>query len=290
MANDFFQSITPDANSLTGTPLAQLSPLPQAVPINFNGSISQSTNNDQSGINSKVRLVSVLSSNRNAPGILRKQVVFDVTPTFNESRSVEYTSVQPVHMPGGIQIYKHTNSPSFSIVAHFISRNTNDALKNIQNLQILRSWTRNFFGKSATTFSSGRSRDQSDAQLEPMNVADSTDMSIDRIKNSTSSNSSIGVNLLGAPPEVLYLYGYSSQSVDRKNVVGVNINRIPVVLTTLDITYPEDVDYIPIQTTKGAEPFPVKMDVSMTVMETHSPIEYENFSLEAYKSGTLANF
>ena len=70
--------------------------------------IGDSLQNSQSNGNAfKVRLVSVLSMNSNIPSDI-KQVSFDATPTLSENRTVEYIAVQPVHMPGGIQVYKFT--------------------------------------------------------------------------------------------------------------------------------------------------------------------------------------
>jgi hypothetical protein len=230
----------------------------------------------------KVRLVSVIGlATAFQPGDINS-VVFEVTPTFTESGGVEYTSVQPIHMPGSIQTYKYTNSRTFSITAHLISRNTADALKNIKYLQTLRAWRYPYFGNSATTnkTSAGSSLGQMDG---PNSVT------AQQISNPSSGE------LLGAPPEVLYLYAYSTSANDGRGFDysgGVNINRVPVVLSSLTINYPEDVDYLPISLTPSAqtEPFPVKMDIQITLLEAHSPNEFQRFSLQAYKTGNLPNF
>ena len=190
-----------------------------------------------------VRLVSVLQMLNALPSNIT-QVVFDVTPTIAETQSVEYSTVQPIHMPGGIQIYKFTNPRQFALTAHFISRTSADALKNIQNVQLLRSWTRPFFGASSTNYTPLPSTSPVPSTTDPVAA------SIAQINGSSTSD---GVNLLGAPPEVLYFYGYSTvQNNLRKNVKGINLNRIPVVMTSIDINFPEDVDYIPISTSPNA--------------------------------------
>jgi hypothetical protein len=191
-------------------------------------------------------------------------------------------------MPGGIQVYKSTGSRTFEIGAHFISRNTADALQNIKNLQTLRSWTLPFFGASTTSFSGTNNISANPSPYYDMDTPLTAPVGQSQITDSTS-----GVNLLGAPPEVLYLYGYSSiASKDRKNVNGINLNRIPVVVTSLGISYTDDVDYIPVtmSPTQQTEPFPVKMDVTISLAETHSPVDYEQFNLLSYKLGTLKNF
>lgn len=234
----------------------------------------------------KVRLVSVVDlNNAFSPGNINS-VIFEVTPSFSESGSVEYSAVQPVHMPGSIQTYKYTHSRTFNITAHLISRNTADALRNIKYLQTLRSWRYPYFGNSGTTSATQQPAAPSLGQFN------GNDAAMARIQNSTSDASG---ELLGAPPEVLYLYAYSTSNNDKRGLDSnnrVNIDRVPVVLSSLNITYPEDVDYLPINIspTQKTEPFPVKMDVQITLLEAHSPTEYERFNLAAYKTGNLTNF
>lgn len=255
--------------------------------------LGDSAKNSQSNGNAfKVRLVSVLSMNNNIPSEI-KQVAFDVTPGLSENRSVEYTAVQPVHMPGGIQVYKFTGSRVFELTTRLVSRSPTDALKNLQQLQLLRSWTMPFFGIASAKV--GQSNNDSTSKLPSTNFVPYQDANetfnnqADAIRGGGTKGD---VNLLGAPPEVLYLYGYStSQNDSRSDSVG-NLNRIPVVMTSLNITYPDDVDYIPVYSSPDGktEPFPVKMEVGISLTETHSPAEYERFDLMSFKQGTLVNF
>ena len=94
--------------------------------------------------------------------------------------------------------------------------------------------------------------------------------------------------MLGAPPDVLYLYAYSSPT-SRDGKSHVNINRVPVVLSQLGIQYPDDVDYIH-TFYANLEPMPTKMSVTLMLLETHSPFEYEQFSLQNFKAGRLNHF
>jgi hypothetical protein len=96
----------------------------------------------------------------------------------------------------------------------------------------------------------------------------------------SSANLAAESKMLGAPPMVLYLYGYS----DPDGTSAQNINKIPVVLENLTYEYPNDVDYIP--TSEGV-PFPTIMSLTMTLSETHSPREVENFDIEAFKQGRM---
>lgn len=93
---------------------------------------------------------------------------------------------------------------------------------------------------------------------------------------------------LGAPPDVLFLTAYS----DARDMGGkldrvTNIFRIPVVITGLSFTFPNDVDYIP---TVEGQPFPIMMSVSLSLAETHSPREYEKFDIFKYRDGLLPGF
>ena len=144
----------------------------------------------------RVRLIAVASFYGAANSSEMQQVIFKVTPTLTESRRVEYNPVSPVHLPGSIQIYKNTSSREFSLVAPLISRTPAEALENMINLQLLRGWCTPYFGQSSSL-----SQSQRDIRS---NLKDSPDQIaklpvVDR-----------GVELLGAPPDVLYLYAYSS--------------------------------------------------------------------------------
>jgi hypothetical protein len=238
--------------------------------------------------NFKVRLIPIssLTYGGDPASIRQSQVAFDVTPTFSETRSAEYSPITPVHMPGGMQVYKHTNSRQFEIGAHLVSRNVADALKNMENLQKLRAWLMPYFGGTNTITDQQQARR---TQVGPPTQAENDANIRERVITE-------GVQLRGAPPDVLYLYAYSTGTNDIRNLgPRINLNRIPVVMTNLSITYPEDVDYIPVMHSgflpgANAEPFPRKMDVSISLVETHSPREYERFDLLAYKLGNLSNF
>lgn len=186
-----------------------------------------------------------------------RRVVFEVSPELVENRSVNYKSLDPIHMPGQIFVYGSTSSRSFNIAnVRLISRTPTEAQKNLEILHLLRFWCMPRFGKQTS--------------LE------------DR---------SLGA--LGAPPDVVLLSAYSktpgntSRANDAAQQMG-HINRVPVVITQLSIPYPSDVDYIP--TSKDKVPMPTIMTLDMSLVETHSAVEYENFSLASFKNGTLPGF
>lgn len=240
----------------------------------------------------KVRLVSV-ASYYNAPGAdAFEQVVFSVSPTLTESRRVEYNPVSPIHMPGSIQVYRSTASREFGLTAKFISRTPVEALANQQYLQLLRGWCEPYFGASSTL-----SAEQLQYRRTPAESSGKTAAPSDEISTAQQERLNKGVELLGAPPDVLYLYAYASnvQRVDNtqgqtlSGQAGINIHKVPVVITSLEITYPDDVDYIPTNDVVPS-PFPTRLEVSISLVETHSPAEFERFSLSDFKRGRLVNF
>jgi hypothetical protein len=229
----------------------------------------------------RVRLVSAVGLANAAPGGIQSVVFLTSPSSVHETGGVEYTPNQPIHSPGGIQVYKYTPSRTWSISAKFISRNSRDAYNNAKQLQILRAWRMPYFGQTP-------SGESSEGKGEAGSVREYTG---DNSMLSTPDSS--GVNLLGAPPELLYLYAYSSSINNDRKYGDYNINRVPVVLTNLDIDYQDATDYIPIIDPKSGAVlgnFPIILSVSVSVLESHSPDELSAFNLSLYKSGTLKGY
>lgn len=80
---------------------------------------------------------------------------------------------------------------------------------------------------------------------------------------------------LGAPPPILTLNAYGSK----------NISGVKCVLTNYDISWPNDVDYLP---TIDGEPFPVIVNISLSLEETWSPSEFSGFNLRKFYEGDLS--
>jgi hypothetical protein len=204
------------------------------------------------------------SNSRTGLSSTREQVVFDVTPEFSENRTINYKNIDPIHAPGAVYMYANTNARTFSITAKFISRSINEATVNLAYIQYLRTWAMPTFG-------------------------------------TIGANPAPGEGILGAPPAILLLTAYSLGNPGATQVtnttpgsdgipvpnIGNNIYQIPVIMTSLDIPYPSDVDYIP---TKNNIPVPTIQVVSISLTEAHSPNAYQKFTLQDYKTGRLTNF
>lgn len=204
-------------------------------------------------------------------------VAFVATPDLIETRNVNYKTVDPVHAPGQIFAYASTSSRNFNISSvKLISRTSKEAAHNLKMLWLLRSWTMPRFGKS----------DLTDSQRLDREFIDSTSNAADQI---SVFGLDVGTENRGAPPAVLLLSAYSSgTTATGSHKYAQHINRVPVVIQNLSIPYPADVDYIPAE--GSGVPMPTIMTLDMTLAETHSPNEYENFSLDAFKNGLLGGF
>ena len=222
------------------------------------------------------------------------RVTFRASPQVTENRNVNYTALEPLHAPGQIQVYKNTSSRSFSISdLKLISRTTQEADDNLKILWRLRGWTMPRFGNSSTL-----TADQRLVRSDPELYGTRNDVGPGDFPNGQKGFDDYfgGPELLGAPPEVLYLSVYShnvgkTSTSGKTNVntwsVSQHINRVSVVLQQLTIPYPNDIDYI---NTSSGVPMPIIMNLDLQLLETHSPNSYEAFSLSNFKNGTLVGF
>jgi len=231
----------------------------------------------------KVKLVTQRTSNE--PKSERTSVVFDATPDLSESRTVNYSTVEPIHMPGQIFVYKNVSSRTFSLSnIRLISRNALEADNNISILWTLRGWTMPRFGNSSTLTKHQETRR---AMIRSGNIN-----LLNKIQKQDEADrrKSLGQEQLGAPPEVLLLSAYSAGADPAQGgqaFTNQHINKVPVVIQTLNIPYPSDIDYI---LSSDGTPMPTIMTIDMSLVETHSAREYQNFSLRDFREGNLSGF
>lgn len=86
--------------------------------------------------------------------------------------------------------------------------------------------------------------------------------------------------MLGAPPPVLTFNGLR----------GYVLGPAPVVINSLTWDWPRDVDYLSTFVTDeqgGAIPFPAVMNISITLYESYSPAQMNEFSLGDFRMGRL---
>jgi hypothetical protein len=164
----------------------------------------------------------------------------EVMPAVDEQGSVTYDGVSITHHPGTIEKYITTPSREWTLSnIKLISLTPDDATKNFNYINLLRSWRMPFYGSGTA----GKSPE-----------------------------------LLGAPPPVLDFSGYFTGYSNNK------VSTIPVVLTSLSITWANDVDYI---NTTDNIPFPVIHTISISIKEAWSPRQYSNFDLAAFRTGNM---
>lgn len=229
-----------------------------------------------------------LSSRTAQPPNGYNKVTFEVSPELVETRTVNYSSLDPVHMPGQIYVFKNTQARTFSVSgAKLISNTPQEAENTLSKLRLLRGWTMPRFGINSSTATAVVQSNQ--ALLNSFANQNSSSLFNDLSLLQPASNG----EMLGAPPEVLYFSAYSntmvsSGSVNGQAIASGHIARVPVVIQSLTIPFPTDVDYIISATTKTA--IPLIMSVDVTLLESHSAQEYEQFSLDEYKAGILRGF
>lgn len=84
---------------------------------------------------------------------------------------------------------------------------------------------------------------------------------------------------LGAPPPVLNFSGW-------RGVVG----EVPVVVTSLNWSWPKDCDWIPteiLDENKRKVPFPTVMNVQISLVESFSATQFNDFDLSAFRNGKM---
>lgn len=169
---------------------------------------------------------------------LMNEVIFDVSPTVSESRSVNYAD-RAIQGPSGVVVYETTGNKRFSISARFVSRNYTEATLNFYATKLLRSW------------------------LIPQSL-----------------------NGFGGRPPILRLNGYKNQFFN-----------IPTVITSLNFSFPEDVDYIETDFAM----VPIVQTVELELLEAHSSVVFNDFSgvsdppvdefnLGTFKAGILPGY
>jgi len=219
-----------------------------------------------------------------------RSVTFKVSPEVTENRNVNYKTLDPMHMPGQIYVYGATSSRTFQISnIKLVSRTVKEATDNMRILWLLRSWAMPYFGNSSTL---GKQNIKNRASSSAGNAKSSNAASADE---KVQQRQGRGTELLGAPPDVLLLSAYSpnseyttqGQNSSKTRLTMTNIHNVPVVVTNLTIPYPSDVDYIP---TEDGQPMPRLMTVDVQLSETHSPQEYNQFSIQDFRDGRLVNF
>ena len=229
------------------------------------------------------------------PSIRSRRVVFDVTPDLIENRNVNYKTIEPVHMPGQIYVYGTTASRTFNISnARLISRTREEAEQNLRRLQLLRSFTMPAFGRGGLDQPERVARGKENLD-EGQGGPDDFEPGSEFIGLTSPQRTDLyGRELLGSPPEFVELSAYSAvptletgQTSGGRAARLEHIRRVPCVIQQVSIPYPSDVDYIP---SLSGVPMPTIMTIDMTLMETHSPREYEQFSLSDFRNGILRGF
>lgn len=112
-----------------------------------------------------------------------EEIIFNVRPQLNETRSANYSTVELLHHPSDILKYQKTSARTWSFSATLVSRTPEEAKQNLQYTNWIRAWVMPYYGEGTA--------------------------------NSIKSHSS----RLGAPPPILKLTAYGNQMIGPVPVV-----------------------------------------------------------------------
>jgi hypothetical protein len=112
-----------------------------------------------------------------------EMVRFNVTPVIGESREASYEEVSIVHHPGQILRYKSSSTRSWTLNVRLISRNPEEASKNLKSFNLIRGWVMPYYGYGT-------------AETDP--------------------------NRLGAPPDILLFSAYGAKMIPEHPTVLVS--------------------------------------------------------------------
>lgn len=205
----------------------------------------------------------------------RDSVEFTITPEMSESRSVNYVEVSDIRLPASVLIWMGSPSRNFSLNAKFLARSVAEADLAWKNTNLLKSWCVTDTGldpkgTQVSTFDATNNPHFKKTPIDPNPKPG--------IPPATNTTFDVGAGSIfeGTPP-VLLLEGYGGQ-----------FRHIPVVITSLNIALPSDVDYI--RNTTG-QWIPIINDVSISLKEARDvlsgPSAIDRFLLKQFKEGTL---
>lgn len=137
-----------------------------------------------------------------------------------------------------------------------------------------RSSTARTWGLSAKLIS--RNLEEASANLKYVNLIRSWRMPFTGVGTGVDSRTS---RYLGAPPPILTFSAYGAQM----------IGPVPTVLEDYSWSWPTDVDYIHAlgEGETSVVPFPVLMNIQLSLKESLSPAEYSGFDINEYKRGNM---
>lgn len=203
-------------------------------------------------------------------------VKFHITPEVAEARSVNYSEISDVRLPSSILIWMGSPSRNFNINAKFLARSPQEASDAFKNISLLKSWCVTNSPLGPIT------RQNVDTILHGTpsptdTTAPASGTETQETEKSLSETINISGPLFTDTPEVLLLEGYGEQ-----------FRKIPVVITSLNITFPSDTDYI--ESPQGAW-VPILHEISISLKEAREISDRAGaiggFSLSKFKQGTL---
>lgn len=217
-------------------------------------------------------------------------VKFDVTPDLSETIEVNYSTVQPTQAPGGFQVYEGTSPRSFNLSGiRLISRTMEEATRSLIYMNRLKGWAYPYFGLGTAKAENNKTKRQQERELESDSpgtyVPEAHDMQpFEELFNEFQNGPPVQGHV-GAPPDILELSAYGDSTA-----LGM-LYKIPVVISSITIPYPSDVDYMPTYLgSPGSLPFPTILQMDISLMEAQSPASLTAFNLQDFHKGRMVGF
>jgi hypothetical protein len=226
-----------------------------------------------------------LSTLRKSANSLYNSVVFFSTPEIAENRTVSYVEISDIRQPASILIYMGSPSRNWSIGAKLIARSKSEADVSFRNINLLKSWCVTHSTLGSVGQNSTVTRVNVNDKVTNLDQNSPSDTSAGNAQDGTTPGAQVSTStpktfaagdLFTDTPQVLLFEGYAGQ-----------FRRIPVVVTGLNITYPQDVDYI--QNSTGVW-VPIVQDISVSLKEARNitgTASIASFNLQQFKQGTL---
>lgn len=188
------------------------------------------------------------------PAVPSERFTLHVMPALSESGQASYRDLQPSHTPGGFSVYTGSSLRQFTLSdVKLLARTHDEALEKLRIQNLVRGWTKPYFGRGNDAKTSGL----------PPDVLILSAYGSGNIHNVPVILTSYTIDY---PTDTDYTYlQRTAQSAVTEN----------------GVQYPPVVE---------ASAIPIVSSMSLTLQEVRSMSELNNFDLKSYKEGRLVNW
>lgn len=206
--------------------------------------------------------------------LLRKTngMVWNVTPTINESRQVNYSKVQPIHTNAGFNAYKNTSNTLIYVLGDFYANSPIEAMYLLGCIHFLRTSTQMDFGRKAKDL-----------------YKDTPAKAVVGAPPPVLLFSAYGDYMYGDVPVIVKSYTYNyNKDVDYVQVpFDVTSNYLPLDFIKADMFF-DDIKMTGVYRSMNYIYVPQKMTINLQLEVQPSPFYMsETYNLNEFKTGQL---